>query len=490
MSSKRWFILLIGVVLAVGAFSLYSAETPQLNNSNEVASTTDSSGGVLDTTDLSEQDYLEKIALALQIIENQYVDEVDQTQLVEGAINGMLETLDDPYSDYMDQETAKQFEESLDSHFEGIGAEVSMVDGKVTIVAPIRDSPAERAGLQPNDQIIKIEGETIEGLSLNEAVLQIRGEKGTTVNLTIERPGATEPIEFAIVRDEIPIETIVSEMIEQDGKNIGYIIISSFSIDTAERFEEALTDLESQGLDGLVLDVRGNPGGYLNAVEKIGHLIVPGGEPIVQIENRSGEKERHISSLNETKPYPIVGITDGASASASEILSAALIEAGNYDVVGDTTFGKGTVQQTIPMGDGSQIKLSLFRWLTSGGNDIHNEGVEPTEKVMQPDYFYVPPITIQDEPLKAEMLNEQIKSAQAMLNGLGFDIDRDDGFFDEQTVSAVESFQKANGLEVSGEIDEETAAEMQNQIIEEVRDRANDQQLQRAIELAIEGSNE
>ncbi|WP_413378426.1 S41 family peptidase [Alkalihalobacillus sp. 1P02AB] len=485
MGNKRWFYLLIGIVLAIGAVSFFTLDSPQLNNTKEVASTVDSSGGTQEVVELSDQELLEKFALALQIIEDQYIDEVDQTELVEGAIKGMLETLEDPYSDYMDQDTARQFEESLDSHFEGIGAEVSMVDGKVTIVAPIRDSPAERAGLQPNDQIVQIEGESIEGLSLNEAVLQIRGEKGTTVTLTVERPGVNDPIEFKIVRDEIPIETVVGEMIEQDGKNIGYIIISSFSVDTAERFEEALNELEANGIDGLVIDVRGNPGGYLKSVEDIGDLIIPGGEPIVQIENRQGQKERHISSLNEIKPYPIVGVTDGASASASEILAGALIEAGDYDVVGDTTFGKGTVQQTIPMGDGSQLKLSLFRWLTSAGNDIHGEGVEPTVKVMQPDYFYVPPVTAQ-ETLKLEMLNEQIRSAQIMLTGLGFDISRDDGFYDEETEAAVRVFQQDNGIESTGEIDEETAAEIQSQIIEQIRDRENDQQLQKAIELIIE----
>ncbi|KYG33731.1 S41 family peptidase [Alkalihalobacillus trypoxylicola] len=487
MSNKRSLYILLGVIVTLGFVGFFAINTFDLNPAEEVASTANNGNSIITESqeNLSEQELVEKFTMALKIIEDQYIDEVEQDELIEGAIKGMLETLEDPYSDYMDQEMAHQFEESLDSHFEGIGAEVSMQNGRVTIVAPIRDSPAEKVGLQPNDQIIKIDGEEIEDLTLNEAVLQIRGEKGTTVRLTIERPGVSDLIDFDVVRDEIPIETLTSELIEQDGSKIGYIVISSFSVDTAERFEEALKELEAKEMDGLVIDVRGNPGGYLKSVEDIGSMIIPGGEPIVQIENRDGEKERHISSLNETKSYPIVGITDGASASASEILSAALIEAGGYDVVGLTTFGKGTVQQTIPMGDGSQLKLSLYRWLTSAGNNIHTEGVDPTVEVKQPEYFYVTPV-LAEEPLKLEMMNEQIRSAQVMLIGLGYDLEREDGYFDEETKAAVEQFQSDQSLSVTGEIDEDTAGVLQTEIIEKVRDRENDEQLKKAIELVVE----
>ncbi len=426
-----------------------------------------------------------KFEKALNIIEQQYVEEVNGEDLVEGAIEGMLRKLEDPYSVYMDQETAEQFIESLGSHFEGIGAEVSMQDGKVTIVAPFRDSPAEQAGLQPNDKIIKIDGETIEGLSLYDAVLKIRGEKGTTVRLTVERAGASELFDVSVKRDEIPIETVRSDVIEKDGMTIGLLEITSFSEDTADDFGAALKDFETKGIDGLLIDVRGNPGGYLDAVRDIGKYIIPNEKPIVQIENREGEKIRYQSSLKTPKSYPIIGIADGTSASASEILAAALIEGGGYDVVGETTFGKGTVQQTIDLGDGSELKLSLYRWLTSAGNDINGQGVKPTVEVKQPEYFYATPLLI-EESLTFEMMNEQIKSAQVMLKGVGFESGRTDGFFDEQTKKAVLAFQKSNDLKATGEIDEETAMKLQDQIIEKVRDKENDRQLQTAIELLIE----
>ncbi len=289
MSSKRW-LLLAGLLIVLGAGALYMIDSVSDDGLREVASTVnDHASG--ETAELTDEDALEKFTKAMKIIEEQYVEEVDSEQLLEGAIEGMLNTLNDPYSVYMDPDTANQFMESLGSHFEGIGAEVSMTDGKVTIVAPFRESPAERAGLQPNDKIIKIDGESIDGLSLYEAVLQIRGEKGTTVNLTIERPGLNDLLEIKVERDEIPIETVRHSTIEEEGQTLGLIELTSFSQDTAKDFETALAELEEQNIDGLLIDVRGNPGGYLDSVEDIGKLIIPGGEPIVQIENRQGEKK-------------------------------------------------------------------------------------------------------------------------------------------------------------------------------------------------------
>ncbi|MCM3760657.1 S41 family peptidase [Alkalihalobacillus oceani] len=482
MNRKQSLIVCIAL-LALGAY-LFFFLSDQGGMSNAVSPVGGSEEAV-GNVELTDKELLEKFEKALTIIQEQYVEEVSDQQLIEGAIEGMLRTLEDPYSVYMDQETANQFVESLGSHFEGIGAEVSMTDGKVTIVAPFRESPAERAGLQPNDKIIEIDGESIEGLSLYEAVLKIRGEQGTTVRLTIERAGSSELIEVPVERDEIPIETVRSEVIERNGKKVGLLEITSFSEDTAVRFKESLSSLEAEGIDGLLIDVRGNPGGYLDAVEEIGDLVIPNEQPIVQIENRAGEKVRYVSSLKEPKPYPIVGITDGASASASEILAAALIEGGGYDVVGETTFGKGTVQQTIRLGDGSELKLSLFKWLTTAGNDINGEGVKPTVEVRQPDYFYTTPLTF-EETLVEEMMNEQIRSAQIMLKGLGFETGRTDGYFDGQTKQAVLAFQQTHKLEATGDLTKETADLLQQQILENVRERENDRQLQTAIELVLE----
>ncbi|WP_458415388.1 S41 family peptidase [Schinkia sp. CFF1] len=423
----------------------------------------------------------QKIEQALELISSSYVEKVDKKKLVEGAISGMVNTLEDPYSVYMDKETAGQFEQSLDSSFEGIGAEVSMTDGKVTIVAPFKDSPAEKAGLKPNDFILSVDGKSLTGLDLYEAVLKIRGEKGSKAILEVQRAGVTGTLKVEVTRDEIPIETVYSSVKNYQGNKIGYIEITSFSEDTAKDFASQLKDLEKKKIAGLVIDVRGNPGGYLQSVEDILQLLVTGDKPYIQIEDRNGQKKRYFSSLKEKKNYPINVLIDKGSASASEILASALKEAGGYDLVGETSFGKGTVQQAVPLGDGSNIKLTLFKWLTPDGNWIHKKGIKPTVEVKQPDYFYSSPIQIDKEPLVYDTNNEQVKSAQLMLKGLGFEPGRHDGYFSKQTEVAVQAFQEANKLPVTGQIDKDTAKKLEEKIIEEVKDEKNDIQLETAI---------
>ena len=427
-------------------------------------------------------DNLSKIGQAYNMILSNYVEKVDEKQLIEGAIQGMVSTLDDPYSAYMDEETAAQFNESLESSFEGIGAEVSMMEGKVTIVAPFKDSPAEKSGLKPNDQIIKIDGESIEGLDLYEAVLKIRGEKGTVVTLEVMRPGVTELMNVKVTRDTIPIETVYTDLKEYDNKKLGYIEITSFAQETAEDFIVGLNELEDKGIEGLVIDVRGNPGGLLESVEEILKQLVTKDKPYVQIENRDGEKQRFFSTLEKQKEYPIVVLTNQGSASASEILAGALKEAGGYDIVGEKTFGKGTVQQARDMGDGSNLKLTMFKWLTPDGNWIHKKGIEPTVEAKQPEYFYANPIQFEKE-LTQNMNNEKIKNAQIMLKGLGFDPGREDGYFSGETVIAVKAFQQANDIEATGTINEKTAGAIEAKVIESIRDKKNDLQLQKAMEV-------
>lgn len=444
-----------------------------------------SDGGDTATSDESTAKDFEKIQNAYELIAGRYVEEIDQDQLIEGAIKGMVDTLEDPYSVYMDKDTATQFTQSLDSSFEGIGAEVSMVEGKVTIVAPFKDSPAEKSGLKPNDQIIKIDGESIEGLDLYEAVLKIRGEKGTTVTLDVMRPGVNNVMNIEVVRDEIPIETVYSSVKEYNGKKVGYIEITSFAEKTAADFEAKLAELEKEDIEGLILDVRGNPGGLLDSVEQILKQLVTKEKPYVQIEQRDGNKQRFFSTLEQKKDYPITVLINEGSASASEILAGALKEAGGYEVVGDTSFGKGTVQQAVPMEDGSNIKLTMFKWLTPDGNWIHETGVEPTIPVKQPDYFYSNPIQLEDE-LVLDMNNEKIKNAQLMLKGLGFEPGREDGYFSKETETAVKAFQQANDLNVNGKINAETANKIESEILEHVRDENNDLQLKTAIKILFQ----
>ncbi|UOQ94371.1 S41 family peptidase [Halobacillus shinanisalinarum] len=428
---------------------------------------------------------LKKVEQAFGVIKDNALKDVDQQKLVEGAIQGMLDTLEDPYSVYMDKETMDQFSQTIESSFQGIGAEVSMVNDKVTIVAPIKGSPAEEAGLKPNDQILQVDGESLEGLDLYEAVLKIRGEKGSEVTLKVERPGASEPLSIDIVRDDIPLETVYTDTKTINGKEAGVIEITSFSEKTAEDFKKALKKLESDGMEGLVIDVRGNPGGLFTDVQEILKEFIPKDQPIVQVEDSKGEVSRYFSDIESKKDYPITVLMDEGSASASEILAATMHEAGGYELVGTKSFGKGTVQQTIPMGDGSTIKLTLFKWLTPDGNWIHEKGVKPTVKVKQPAYFYTNPVEVK-EPLTFDSNGEKVKNIQEMLKGLGYSPGRTDGYFSEETKAALEKFQTDHQLDVSGEVDKETAGKIEELIVKEVRDEENDRQMKKALEVLFQ----
>ena len=275
-----------------------------------------------------------KWSKAYSLILNRYVEKVDGNQLIEGAIQGMVATLKDPYSVYMDKEMAEQFNEVLDSSFEGIGTEIGMEDGKIIIVSPYKDSPAEKAGLKPKDEILKVDGESVKGLDLYETRLKIRGEKGTSVKLEISRAGISNPITFKIVRSEIPLDTVFSSIKKDGGKSIGYIELTTFSENTAKDFIEQLNKLESEGIEGLVIDVRGNPGGLLSSVQSIVNEFITKDQPFLKIEERTGKIQSFYTDLKEEKDYPIAVLTDGGSASASEILAGALHEAGKYPLIG------------------------------------------------------------------------------------------------------------------------------------------------------------
>ncbi|MDX8360588.1 S41 family peptidase [Cytobacillus sp. IB215316] len=481
--SRKTAVILIVISMLLGAGGTYAGvkyidDDQPVIQSDQLTSVEDKAVQQEVTND--EEDFT-KVEEVFELIKNRYVEQIDDSELIEGAIEGMIETLEDPFSSYMDKETADQFNQSLSSSFEGIGAEVSMEDGILTIVTPFKNSPAEKAGLKSKDKVIKVDGESIEGLDLFEAVLKIRGEKGTTVVLEVIREGVSDTITFDVVRDEIPIETVYSSVKEHAGKSLGYIQITSFSEDTDEDFEQQLEQLEKQNIDGLVVDVRGNGGGYLDSVEKMLKQLVTKDKPYVQIEDRNGEKLRSSSSLKEQKPYPIVALINEGSASASEIFAVALKEAGGYDIIGETSFGKGTVQQAIPMDDGSSVKLTQFKWLTPDGNWIHEKGVEPTIEVKQPAYFYTNPIQF-EEDLTYDMNSEHIKNIQIMLKGLGFDPGREDGYFGKETETAVSKFQQANNLEATGVINQETATQIEDRIIEEIGKEENDAQLKAALE--------
>jgi len=466
------FIIFTFFVGFLGAYTALNIFTPKLDKSNLSITNTG------DNNISNEQ--LQKVMKTFNLINEHFIEDVNEDELFEGAINGMIDSLEDPYSSYMDVESMERFNEQIHSSFQGIGAEVTLIDGNVTIVSPIKNSPAEKAGLRPNDQILKVDEESLEGLDLHEAVEKIRGEKGSEVILLVQRAGQADPFEVSLIRDDIPIETVHADTKDVEGKKTGILNITSFSETTADEFTSFLTEMEDDGIEGLIIDVRGNPGGLLDSIEDILKQFVPKDIPYLQREDRSGEKQKYYSTLDEKKPYPISVLIDEGSASASEILAVAMKEVG-YDIVGKTSFGKGTVQQAVPLGDGSTIKLTFYKWLSPKGNWINEVGVEPTIEQKQPDLFYVSPVKI-EEPFNVEDKSDKIETIQTMLSGIGFADIRSDGYFDTEMEKIIRTFQEDNDLDVTGEVDKETYAAIEMAIIEEMREEKNDLQLNKALE--------
>ncbi|WP_416212767.1 S41 family peptidase [Paenibacillus donghaensis] len=436
-----------------------------------LSSLADFSGGL-------KKDEAKKIGTALGLIQSNYYQDVDRSKLIDGAINGMMQSLDDPYSSYMGKKTAKEFEETIEGSFSGIGAEVSTENGNVVVVSPIKGSPAEKAGIRAKDIILTVNGESLHGLELNEAVAKIRGPKGSEAKLTIKRSGSPAPIEFKIVRADVDLETVKAHM--EPGK-VGVIEITQFSLNTAERFKQELSKLESEGMQGLVIDVRNNPGGVLSVVIDIAEQFVPKGKAIVQVEDKNKKREQNVSK-GSGKPYPVTLLMNKGSASASEILAGALQQSAGAKLVGENSFGKGTVQTSFnkQFDDGSLLKITIAKWLTPNGSWIHQKGLKPDIAVEQPDYFSVAPIN-KETTLKYNMNNADVKSAQTMLDALGYKPGRKDGYFDEKTAAAVKSFQKAQNLSVSGNVDAKTAEHLETALIGQIRDPKNDNQLKAGI---------
>jgi carboxyl-terminal processing protease len=313
---------------------------------------------------------------ALSEIQKKYVEEKDSKELIYGAIRGMMNTLD-PHSIFLTPEEFKELEIETSGIFSGIGIEITLKDGILTVVSPIEGTPADKAGLLPGDKILQIDEKTTKNMTLNDAVRLIRGPKGTKVTLTILHEGAKEPQKYNIVREVIPIKSVRSKMLEE---NYGYIRISTFQDRAVEDFRAALKKLEATkgGLKGLVLDLRNNPGGLLNEAVKIADEFLESGL-IVYTQGRIKEQNlKFTAQANKSPhPYPIVVLVNEGSASASEIVAGALQDQKRAIILGTQTFGKGSVQTIIPLDDNSGLKLTTARYFTPSGRSIQAKGISP-----------------------------------------------------------------------------------------------------------------
>lgn len=313
---------------------------------------------------------------ALTLIQKNYVEEVKLNDLIYGAIKGMLETLD-PHSAFLTPDAYKELQLETKGSFGGIGIEITMKDGILTVVSPIEDTPAFKAGILSGDQILKIDGKSTKNMNLTDAVKRMRGEEGTKVTLTIMREGFTEPRDFTITRAIIQIKSVKYKMLPDE---LGYIRITQFQEKTEHDFKEALKKLEEgeKPLKGLILDLRNNPGGLLDQAVKICDIFLEDGLIVYtegRVENQKIKFTAHKD--NETHDYPMVVLVNGGSASGSEIVAGALQDQGRAVIVGTQTFGKASVQTIIPLDDGSGIRITTARYYTPKGRSIQAKGITP-----------------------------------------------------------------------------------------------------------------
>jgi carboxyl-terminal processing protease len=332
-------------------------------------------------------------------LQREYVDDLDPEQLAEGAIRGMFEYgVEDPYSGYMPPEQYQQALGDLSGTFSGIGSEMSMQNTadpddpaactefgdtcRLTVVRPLPDSPAERAGLEAGDVVLAVDGEPVSGTTMDDQISRIRGEAGTDVTLTLQRDGG-EPFDLTITRDEIELQEVRTELL--DG-HIGYIELNGFSAPAADQFEAALRDLLEQGADQIVFDLRNNPGGYIDAAQKIASQFIDSG--LIFIQESAGDQVREYEATGDgvaTDPdIPVVVLINGGSASASEIVAAALQETGRATLVGEPSFGKDTVQVWGRLENEGGVRITISRWFTPEHNSVAPDGIQPDVVVARP----------------------------------------------------------------------------------------------------------
>ena len=321
---------------------------------------------------------LAKFVDAYDAIVNNYYKEVDKDKLVESAINGMVSSIGDEYTSYSDKDVTDNFNEAVNGKYMGIGALIMKSENDLVIYKVFEDSPSYRAGLKDGDIILKLDDKDTKDMSVNDIASIVKNDDNKEVKLLVKR--GEENLDITIVKDMVELPVVSGKVINHNDKKIGYISLSIFSSVASEQFNKQLVKLEKEGISGLVIDVRGNSGGYLTTVTDIASYFLKKGDIIYKLEVNDKVTVRK-DKTKESRDYPVAVLIDKNSASASEILASSIKESYNGYVVGTNSYGKGTVQQTLVLSDGSMIKYTIEKWLTPLGNWINEEGVIPTNYV-------------------------------------------------------------------------------------------------------------
>ncbi len=346
---------------------------------------------------------LQEVITTYDNIVNEYYEDVDEEELMNAAISGMVSILDDPYSTYLDSSQTYSFNQSVDGEYVGLGITITWTDGDCIITEVVKDSPAEKAGLKMDDLIVMVDKTDITKYTLEEISALLTGEEGTKVKLTVMRN--EEKLEFNVTRDVIQIQSVFGSV---KGNNVGYLKIDNFASNTFKQFEKELKKLEKKNIESLIIDVRCNSGGRLNQVNSILDMFLGKNVEIYRIETK-GEQKKIYTTDKTTRSYPVVVLVDEGSASASEILASAFHDKyKKATIVGMTTYGKGSIQKAVELPGGSSLKYTTQRWLTSKGKSLQDKGLTPDVVVEQSEEYYNNPTDDNDTQLQKalELLNK------------------------------------------------------------------------------------
>lgn len=458
------FTLLVGIGIGITGVQLYAKYN--LN-------------AVTQVTELPER-LLIDLSKSYQMLKRTYIGDIDDNKLIDGALSGFVSGVGDTYTTYLNEAEMDRLNETTDSEFDGVGIEVEQFGEFIRVVSPIDGSPASQAGIKAKDLIVKVDGEDITGKTVTELVKVIRGKRGTKVTLTIRRDQVDFDVE--LTRDKIPLTTVKGE-IDIQNKAIGIIRISSFSKTTYDELVDQIKKLRELGAKSFVIDVRENPGGLLDSVTKIVNMFVDDNVVMFQMEDtQTGKKEYKSSSALGTFKVnePVTVLINHGSASASEIFASALKELNRAQIVGTTSFGKGTAQTIYQLSDKTGLKVTYSKWLTPLGNWINQKGVEPNVLVELPSYSSLFTINTAKTYEQNTDYSDEVFNIQKILTALQYDVSLS-GVYDSKFVTVVQQFQKDNQLPVTGKITADTATKINELFSNKVK--ANDTQLQKAKEL-------
>lgn len=405
-----------------------------------------------------------KINAVYKALDSYYYKGISRKKLENGAITGMVNVLGDQFSEYMTKSETQSLNETISSSFTGIGAEVRKSGDQIQIVSPISGTPAQKGGLKAKDIILKIDGKSLNGYSLNKAVSLIRGKKGTSVKLQIKRGDSV--FEKSFKRDTIPVKTVNGKLAGKD-KKVGYIQVTTFSNNTAKEMKQTIKQLRKKGAKSFVIDMRDNPGGLMDQALKMSSMFLKNGQTIMQVKQRGSRPEVYKAGKKYDDGFKVhektVAMINGGSASAAEIFSAALNQSAGDKLIGTKSFGKGTVQNVMPFKDKTELKLTIAKWLTPNGSWIHEKGLQPTIKADYPKVAYQAMIST-NKTYKENDVSKEVARLQNFLTALDYDPGRTDGYYSTETKAAVQKFQREHHLDPSGTADKQTINSIQEAI--------------------------